>query len=186
MINAYLGSSYLPNKKFPVVFHAVYGKDDREASSPSFFNIDEATQVKLYVDRLKEDRVFRTSSPLVYILIFLGAHTCPFIEEQDIGVITPYHAQCQRIRRLLGAGSGEVKVGSVEEFQGQVSEGVFFNDEFDTVKHRNEMSSSFRLFVAAKSSSRMIYVTPLDLLQVQGVLMVGTCLTGLLRHPHIL
>lgn len=59
-INTYLGSSYLPNKKFPVVFHAMFGKDDREASSPSFFNIDEVTQVKLYVGQLKEDRTFRT------------------------------------------------------------------------------------------------------------------------------
>ncbi|KAJ3561909.1 hypothetical protein NP233_g9903 [Leucocoprinus birnbaumii] len=99
-INAYLGSPYLPNGKFPIVFHAIFGKDDREASSPSFFNIDEATQVKLYIDQLKEDRTFRT-------------------REQDIGVIAPYHAQCQKIRRLLDAGSGEVKVGSVEEFQGQ-------------------------------------------------------------------
>ena len=59
-INAYLGSSYLPNKKFPIVFHAMFGKDDREASSPSFFNIDEVIQVKLYVGKLKEDRTFRT------------------------------------------------------------------------------------------------------------------------------
>jgi len=59
-INTYLGSSYLPNKKFPIVFHAMFGKDDREASSPSFFNIDEVIQVKLYVGQLKEDRTFRT------------------------------------------------------------------------------------------------------------------------------
>jgi hypothetical protein len=62
-INAYLGSSYLQNKKFPVVFHTIFGKDDREASSPSFFNIDEATQVKLYIQQLKEDRTFRTRTP---------------------------------------------------------------------------------------------------------------------------
>ena len=49
------------NKKFPVVFHAVSGKDDREASSPSFFNVDEVLQVKSYVQQLKADRVFRTS-----------------------------------------------------------------------------------------------------------------------------
>ena len=38
----------LPRKNFPVIFHGIIGKDDREASSPSFFNIDEATQVKKY------------------------------------------------------------------------------------------------------------------------------------------
>lgn len=60
-INYYINSSYLPNKKFPIVFHAVSGKDDREASSPSFFNIDEVLVVKNYVQKLKEDRKFRTS-----------------------------------------------------------------------------------------------------------------------------
>lgn len=59
--NAYLGSPYLPNKIFPVIFHSVCGKDDREASSPSFFNIEEVLQVKAYVQQLKADRVFRTS-----------------------------------------------------------------------------------------------------------------------------
>jgi helicase MOV-10 len=60
-INGYLNSSYLPNKKFPVVYHSVSGKDDREASSPSFFNIDEVLQVKSYVQQLKADRIFKTS-----------------------------------------------------------------------------------------------------------------------------
>ena len=40
--------------------------------------------------------------------------------DQDIGVITPYHAQCLKIRAVLRAVADGVKVGSVEEFQGQV------------------------------------------------------------------
>ncbi len=40
--------------------------------------------------------------------------------DADIGVITPYHAQCLRIRMALKAVADGVKVGSVEEFQGQV------------------------------------------------------------------
>jgi len=39
----------------------------------------------------------------------------------EIGVIAPYHAQCVKIRKMLSAVADEVKVGSVEEFQGQVS-----------------------------------------------------------------
>ncbi|KAF8156821.1 RNA helicase [Crassisporium funariophilum] len=100
VINAYLGSSYLPSKNFPIVFHSLSGEDDREASSPSFFNIDEVLQVKSYVQRLKEDRKFRTA-------------------DKDIGVIAPYHAQCQKLRNTLRAVADGVKVGSVEEFQGQ-------------------------------------------------------------------
>lgn len=70
-INKHLNSSYLPAKKFPVVFHSVSGKDDREASSPSFFNIDEVLQVKSYVQRLKQDRNFRTSTQICFAFIIL-------------------------------------------------------------------------------------------------------------------
>ena len=59
MINSYIGSSHLVSRSFPIVFHALYGKDDREASSPSFFNIDEVTQVKTYVETLRADRRYR-------------------------------------------------------------------------------------------------------------------------------
>ena len=60
IINSFLNSPYLPSKKFPVVFHSVSGKDNREASSPSFFNIEEVLQVKYYVQKLKKDRKFIT------------------------------------------------------------------------------------------------------------------------------
>ena len=60
IVNSFLNSPFLSSKTFPVVFHAVYGKDDREASSPSFFNIEEILQVKYYVQKLKKDRKFIT------------------------------------------------------------------------------------------------------------------------------
>jgi helicase MOV-10 len=41
-----------PDRRFPVIFHAIAGQDEREASSPSFFNRLEAIQVKAYVDLL--------------------------------------------------------------------------------------------------------------------------------------
>ncbi|ESK92581.1 rna helicase [Moniliophthora roreri MCA 2997] len=100
VINSYLGSKYLVSPKFPIVFHAVKGKDDREASSPSFFNIDEATLIKIMVKDLMDDRQKR-------------------IAARDIGVIAPYRAQVTKIRTLLKQFAEEVKVGSVEEFQGQ-------------------------------------------------------------------
>jgi len=100
VINSYINHPLLMNKRFPIVFHALSGQDDREAASPSFFNVLEALQVKDYVERLRSDRQVR-------------------ITDADIGVIAPYHAQCLRIRSTLRAFADGVKVGSVEEFQGQ-------------------------------------------------------------------
>ncbi|TEB29940.1 P-loop containing nucleoside triphosphate hydrolase protein, partial [Coprinellus micaceus] len=88
--DTYLNSPLLPRaatRKFP---------DDREASSPSFFNVDEVLQVKSYVQQLKNARGnFKTA-------------------DGDIGVIAPYHAQCQKLRIALRSVADSVKVGSVE------------------------------------------------------------------------
>ncbi|KAM5538664.1 hypothetical protein V8D89_007693 [Ganoderma adspersum] len=43
---------------FPVVFHAISGKNEREAPSPSWFNRMEAIQVEAYVTALVQDRQF--------------------------------------------------------------------------------------------------------------------------------
>ncbi|KAJ7840206.1 hypothetical protein B0H14DRAFT_2184572, partial [Mycena olivaceomarginata] len=61
IINAYLNSPLLSNKAFPIVFHAIAGQDDRETASPSFFNIDEVSQVKECITKLRADRRLRIS-----------------------------------------------------------------------------------------------------------------------------
>ncbi|KAG7085878.1 hypothetical protein E1B28_003411 [Marasmius oreades] len=101
--NLYLNSPHVVSPKFPIVFHSVFGKDEREASSPSYFNIDEVTVVTSILEKLRKD----TRIPL---------------SDDDIGVIAPYRAQVLKLRaafrnRKMDATS--VKVGSVEEFQGQ-------------------------------------------------------------------
>ncbi|KAG7441339.1 RNA helicase [Guyanagaster necrorhizus] len=90
----------LPTKKFPIIFHAVVGRDQREKSSPSYFNIDEATLVKKYCLRLVEKKGTRA---------------------EHIAIITPYHAQKMKILELFRKDHKlkDVSVGSVEEFQGQ-------------------------------------------------------------------
>ncbi|KAJ6608222.1 P-loop containing nucleoside triphosphate hydrolase protein [Mycena sp. CBHHK59/15] len=102
LIRSLENSNELPTKKFPLIFHGVIGKDDREGSSPSFFNIAEATLVKKYVAALVSDRKQR-------------------VRPEEIGVITPYHAQRWKIVNLLEKDPKlrGVTVGSVEEFQGQ-------------------------------------------------------------------
>ncbi|KAK0191959.1 P-loop containing nucleoside triphosphate hydrolase protein [Armillaria mellea] len=90
----------LPTKKFPIIFHAVVGRDQREKSSPSFFNIDEATIVKNYCLKLVAKKGIRAD---------------------HIAVITPYRAQRTKILKLFYQDSKleDISVGSVEEFQGQ-------------------------------------------------------------------
>ncbi|KAJ7474539.1 P-loop containing nucleoside triphosphate hydrolase protein [Mycena galericulata] len=92
----------LPMKKFPLIFHGIVGKDAREGSSPSFFNVSEASLVKKYVASLVVNKKLR-------------------IRPEEIGVITPYHAQRCKIMDLLYRDPKlkGITVGSVEEFQGQ-------------------------------------------------------------------
>lgn len=32
--------------RFPIIFHSIVGKDEREGSSPSWFNVDEVAVVR--------------------------------------------------------------------------------------------------------------------------------------------
>lgn len=65
------------------------------------------------------DRIVRVE--LVSLLVFNLTSSNHSIADYDIGVIAPYHAQCLKIRAGLRGIADGVKVGSVEEFQGQVS-----------------------------------------------------------------
>ncbi|THV07178.1 P-loop containing nucleoside triphosphate hydrolase protein [Dendrothele bispora CBS 962.96] len=96
-------SSELPTKRFPLIFHGIVGKDLREETSPSFFNIEEATLVKKYCSSL------------------IGERKKGGVRPDDIGIITPYHAQRMKILNLLYRDPKlrDIRVGSVEEFQGQ-------------------------------------------------------------------
>ncbi|KAI0344524.1 P-loop containing nucleoside triphosphate hydrolase protein [Trametopsis cervina] len=104
----------LVKKDFPIIFHGIHGKDLREASSPSFFNIDEASQVNKYITNLVDDRKLR-------------------LQPENIGVIAPYHAQVQKIRKLLK--KKEIKVGSVEEYQGQEKRVIIISTVRSSMEH---------------------------------------------------
>ena len=96
--------SELPNKKFPLIFHGVEGKQDREGNSPSWFNISEIEMVLYYVQLLVDTR------------------KC---DSDAIGVITPYRKQVNKIKLALEKRSTTqnnyegVLVGSCEQLQGQ-------------------------------------------------------------------
>ncbi|XP_042861099.1 putative helicase mov-10-B.1 [Penaeus japonicus] len=92
---------FLPKKDFPLIFHGVKGKDEREGKSPSFFNAQEVAQVMDYVQKLTSTRHNK-------------------VLPKDIGIITPYRQQVTKIRMQLHKiqGGDGIKVGSPEEFQG--------------------------------------------------------------------
>ena len=93
-----------PLSGFPLLLHHLEGKEEREGDSPSWWNSAEAIAVVEYVRQLLSYKA--------------GA-----LSMADIGVITPYRKQVQKIRSLLSFKFPHehqlLKVGSVEEFQGQ-------------------------------------------------------------------
>uniref|UniRef100_A0A663NB33 RNA helicase n=1 Tax=Athene cunicularia TaxID=194338 RepID=A0A663NB33_ATHCN len=91
----------LPRKGFPLIFHGIRGNETREGHSPSWFNPTEAVQVMQYCCQLAKNENAAVSVT-------------------DIGVITPYRKQVEKIRFLLRSiDLADIKVGTVEEFQGQ-------------------------------------------------------------------
>ncbi|KAJ8258035.1 hypothetical protein GJAV_G00192420 [Gymnothorax javanicus] len=111
--NAYCSWEHLPRKGFPVIFHGIIGKDERESTSPSFFNRPE---IDILVDYLK--KLFQTQAK----------KGISKLSPRDVGIIAPYRKQVQKIQKAINSadkelsklnGINELKVGSVEEFQGQ-------------------------------------------------------------------
>ncbi|NXN55412.1 M10L1 helicase, partial [Rynchops niger] len=91
----------LPRKGFPLIFHGIRGSETREGHSHSWFNPTEAVQVMQYCCHLAKNENALVSGT-------------------DIGVITPYRKQVEKIRFLLRSiDLADIKVGTVEEFQGQ-------------------------------------------------------------------
>ncbi|KAJ3213962.1 hypothetical protein HDU67_002270 [Dinochytrium kinnereticum] len=86
----------LPSPGFPIIFQGVQGRDMQEGDSPSWYNPDECGLVKKWVEKVFKARGKGVSG-------------------DQIGIITPYRRQVQKIETLL-KGYG-CKVASVEEFQ---------------------------------------------------------------------
>ncbi|PIN22560.1 RNA helicase [Handroanthus impetiginosus] len=105
----------LPNKDFPLLFIGIQGCDEREGSNPSWFNRIEASKAVEIIRVLIEQKG---------------------LKEDNIGVITPYRQQVCKIRGALESIDWpNIKVGSVEQFQGQERQVIIISTVRSTVKH---------------------------------------------------
>uniref|UniRef100_A0A8C7DSX0 RNA helicase n=1 Tax=Naja naja TaxID=35670 RepID=A0A8C7DSX0_NAJNA len=108
--HSYCDWNELPKPKFPIIFHGVCGEDQQEGRSPSFFNTAEINVLIYYLKKLLLENQGKK-----------GIKTLP----KDIGVISPYRKQVEKIRQAINVifkdlmNIKDLKVGSVEEFQGQ-------------------------------------------------------------------
>ncbi|NWI89849.1 M10L1 helicase, partial [Pitta sordida] len=101
VITSLLNWGKLPRKGFPLIFHGIRGSETREGCNPSWFNPTEAVQVMQYCCHLAKNENAAVSVT-------------------DIGVIAPYRKQVEKIKFLLRSiDLADIKVGTVEEFQGQ-------------------------------------------------------------------
>ncbi|TXG72089.1 hypothetical protein EZV62_000668 [Acer yangbiense] len=108
---------FVPNKEFPVVFFGIQGCDEREGSNPSWFNRFEVSKVVDVINRLIENGN---------------------LDEEDIGVITPYRQQVLKLKNALeNFDMPDIKVGSVEQFQGQERKVIIVSTVRSTIKHND-------------------------------------------------
>ena len=100
-----LGWSQLPNKTSPLLFRHVDGEEARDEDSPSWHNPAEKAEVMNIIYDLLQSKL---ATP------------------EDIGVITPYQKQMQKIKSTLHYNTTQLKkrdrrnirVGTAELFQG--------------------------------------------------------------------
>ncbi|XP_067933696.1 RNA helicase Mov10l1-like isoform X2 [Watersipora subatra] len=118
----------LTNAGKPIIFHGVQGEELRDGNNPSWFNAVEVVQIVKYLQAV-----------------------LAYCQAEQIGVITPYRKQVEKIRQLMDCVgiSRDVKVGSVEEFQGQERMAILVStvrsrpDELDTLGRKSHESLGF-------------------------------------------
>ncbi|CAN0896914.1 Probable RNA helicase SDE3 [Linum grandiflorum] len=139
--------NFIPGNDFPIIFFGIQGLDEREGNNPSWFN------------RIEVSKVVEVIKKLI---------SCEDISECDIGVITPYRQQVLKIKKVLDdLDMPDVKVGSVEQFQGQEKQVIIvstvrstiIHNDFDKVHYLGFLSNPKRFNVAiTRAKSLLILV----------------------------
>ncbi|XP_037676848.1 RNA helicase Mov10l1-like [Choloepus didactylus] len=166
IVNSLLGWEKLPRKGFPLIFHGVKGNEMHEGKSPSWFNPTEAIQVLHYCCLLT-----KCSSSKVSV--------------KDIGVITPYRKQVEKIRILLqNVDLTDIKVGSVEEFQGQEYMAIIISTVRSSDGHFQDVRCMLGFLASSKRFNVAITRTKALLIVVGNphVLVRESCFGALLKY----
>ena len=130
---------------FPVVFEGVRGKDERDDNSSSWYNSGEVLVVTQYLKRLYEAGV----------------------DIEDIGVITPYRKQTEKLRQFIEfTGLPKCKIATVEEFQGSERRVMILslvrttpeNIDIDLKKHLGFVANEQRFNVATTRAKSLLIV----------------------------
>ncbi|XP_047983533.1 probable RNA helicase SDE3 isoform X1 [Salvia hispanica] len=136
----------IPDKEFPLLFIGIQGCDEREGNNPSWFNRIEASKTVEMIKVLIEEKG---------------------LKEEEIGVIAPYRKQVSKIKEALEClGNTNVKVGSVEQFQGQERKVIIVStvrstvkhNEFDKVHYLGFLSNPRRFNVAVTRAKSLIII----------------------------
>ncbi|XP_069483962.1 RNA helicase Mov10l1 isoform X2 [Ambystoma mexicanum] len=160
----------LPRKHFPLIFHGVRGTETREGCNPSWFNPIEAVQVMRYC-------------------CILAKHVTTSVSAKNIGVITPYRKQGEKIRILLQTVDlSDIKVGSVEEFQGQEYLVIIISTVRSSEKPNDEDTRYILGFLSNPKRFNVAITRSKALLIVVGnphVLVKDPCFSALLEYSLI-
>ncbi|KAF5926054.1 hypothetical protein HPG69_016761 [Diceros bicornis minor] len=137
-------------------YNPLLGSEAREGRSPSWFNPAEAVQVMRYCCLLARSASSQVSAG-------------------DIGVITPYRKQVEKIKILLrNVDLTDVKVGSVEEFQGQECLVIIIS----TVRSNEDSFEDDRYFLGFLSNSKRFNVA----ITRPKALLIDPCFGALLEY----
>lgn len=91
----------LPRKNFPIIFHRITYPSMQMEDGFSFYNPGEIVAIECYVNLLLKEGINGRK-----------------IEQEDIGIISPYKAQIIRLKQNFQKFS-EIEIGTTEYFQGR-------------------------------------------------------------------
>nr|XP_029731597.1 helicase MOV-10-like [Aedes albopictus] len=132
----------LPNPNCPLIFHSIVGKTQRDNSSFSLFNREEAELVLDYLgDILSNDINGRQ------------------VGQCDIGVISPYAAQVLHLRMLCkDRGWQEIEIGSAEQYQGREKAVIILSTVRSRCSNVGFLSDARRLNVTITRARALLVV----------------------------